>query len=482
MNVACGTMPVHPRATAEEDAAATRRWWPLPVTQEAVLLADEIASCTKRPRFNGHLPIAMRIKGPMNLPALEAALNTVIHRHRGLAAAHHATDTDPRERQMRLGLFARTRTFVPGMFAQWLDPDARLPIVHRTQAVASAHDIYGVIDEEAAAPLLPGRAPLMRATAVTLAPTDHVLVLTVSHLNMDGWSARILRDELIGLYAARACGHRYSPPPVTSHFGEFAEEELRQLRCGELNTAARYWQKQWIDAADAFVRHDELPWSCRESAAATAVRWTTHALSQSTSLAIRRLSQQHRVTPYIFMRTIFTILIARRTARRRIALWANFANRREPRTQWMIGSCVHPHIVVADLTQADTVLDLCRATAAELAEAQQHEMVAEPALPLLGVRTSSRGDTRITFDAWPPARRRDTDSVIEPMVVPGSRRWIDLDVRFRDEGDVFALYVTYNQARYTAGGIASLVSDFNTLASAAAPRPEGRVSDAISLL
>jgi hypothetical protein len=143
----------------------------------------------------------------------------------------------------------------------------------------------------------------------------------------------------------------------------------------------------------------------------------------------------------------------------------------------MISSCAHPHIVPIDVSRNSTVLELCRVVALRLAEAQRHEALSEAALPLLGVPRFTTGNMRIAFDAWPASRRRSTDSVMEPILVAGGRQWVDLSVRFRDEGETFALYVTYNNRRHGASGVISMLDDLVQLVSSLTITAKRRVSE-----
>jgi hypothetical protein len=440
---------------------ASAQWWPLTLTREAQLITEELADYTKTPRFSTQFPVAMRIRGAVDVGALEMALNTVIRRHRGLTAAYHPTDAyNDRDRRMMLSLFARRRIFVPGLFGQWMYPDVRVRIQHRTVGPIEQGQLARVAEEESSAALHTDMPPVMRATVISFDSTNHLLVLTVSHMVVDGWSAGILRDEVIALYTSHITGQPCPLPEVTSHAGEFAVDEHRHFRSEDCRRHAEYWQRQWKDAADSVIRHHELPCALRESPPyGGSIQAVRRLVGATESQLVRQLAHKHRITPYVFFRTVFALLLHRYTGRRRIAFWANFANRRDPKFEWMIASCVHPHILPMDVSRDSTVLELCRDVALRLAEAQRHEAVSEAALPLLGVPCITSGNTRITFDAWPASRKRRTDSVIEPVVVAGGRQWVDVDVRVRDEGDAFALYVSYNDRRYSATGIVAMLHD-----------------------
>jgi hypothetical protein len=453
--------------------------WPLTIRQEAQLLAYELAEHTPIARFESHFPIAVHIRGELDLAALEIALNRVIHRHGGLTARYIAGDTgDGIQRRMVLDLFARTKTFRPGLYVQRMEPEAIATIRHRTLDTVPPGGLTELAEHEAFEPLIMNEAPVMRATAFSLTPVNHLLVLTVSHLAVDGWSAGIIREELHASYASLTTGRPLNLPVVQHHAGDFAARERERLRQGYFNDHVVYWRHYWMQAAGNMVRHEDIPAAIKVLRAHDGrVKVCRESLSVETSLNVRQLAA-FRITPYVFFRTTFTLLLYRYTGRRRLAFFANFANRRDEAFQRSIVSSVHPHIVSSEVEPLSTLLDHCHAMAAALADAQSHEEIAEAGLQLLGVTGIPRTDARVTFDMWPPVRRSVTD-VMEPVLVPGGRRWIDLDVRSRDEGDRFVLYASFNERRYSADGIHMMLSELVQLASAVTAFPERPVTEVI---
>ena len=71
-------------------------------------------------------------------------------------------------------------------------------------------------------------APLFRAHLFRLDPEDHVLLLVVHDIIIDGWSMAIFMEELSELYAASIVGSKAELPEPAFQFSDFAR-----------------WQRQW---------------------------------------------------------------------------------------------------------------------------------------------------------------------------------------------------------------------------------------------
>ena len=138
-----------------------------------------------------HIPSALRLRGALDIQALQAAFNDLIARHETLRTRFRIGDDDqawqvidtPVELQLHVD-------HVP----TGLDSAAREQAV---QAFISSQT-QALFDLQ--------RAPLLRVGLLRLAVDEHVLVLTLHHIVADGVSMGILIDEMVACYAARSQG------------------------------------------------------------------------------------------------------------------------------------------------------------------------------------------------------------------------------------------------------------------------------------
>lgn len=151
-----------------------------------------------------HVPKATRLRGPLELPALERAVTRLAERHSLLRATFPLRDGAP-----VLRIPAATAP-VPLPVTDLTD----LPEPAREQALAEA------VDRLALAPFDLREGPLFRAGLVRLAPQEHVLVLSFHHIVVDGWSLGIVERDLAEDYAAALDGTlsppRYPNPRMTT--------------------------------------------------------------------------------------------------------------------------------------------------------------------------------------------------------------------------------------------------------------------------
>ncbi|MFC9930560.1 amino acid adenylation domain-containing protein, partial [Streptomyces sp. NPDC127190] len=146
------------------------------------------------PSATYNMPLALRLDGELDRPALRAALADVIARHESLRTVLREADGVPY--QLVLG----ADEAYPELPVVQLD-DVRLP---------------GRLAEGARLGFDLAAEPPVRAELFALAPDRHVLLLVVHHVAADGWSMGPLSRDLATAYAARCRGEepRWSPLPV----------------------------------------------------------------------------------------------------------------------------------------------------------------------------------------------------------------------------------------------------------------------------
>lgn len=161
-------------------AAAPRARYPLAFAQERLWLLDRIMpGSTDYTLFE-----AYRLRGPLDVAALRAALADVVRRQPALRTTFH----DDR-----------------GVPYQVVAEDT-VCVFDVIDAEESAGVVDALVEREARRPFRLGKGPLLRTTLLRLGPGHHVLLIVVHHIVADDWSMDVLWSDLRACYRARAAG------------------------------------------------------------------------------------------------------------------------------------------------------------------------------------------------------------------------------------------------------------------------------------
>ena len=158
-----------------------------------------------------HMPIALRLRGPLDPDALQCGLDAVTARHEALRTTFQAVDGVPRQR-VRAGL--------------------RAAIDVRPGPADAA-----TLAREAWRPFDLATGPLLRAVLWRVADDDHVLLLVIHHIVGDGWSEQVLLRDLSACYLAARENRPPRLAPIAVQPADFAVWEAQQIASGELDAA-----------------------------------------------------------------------------------------------------------------------------------------------------------------------------------------------------------------------------------------------------
>lgn len=176
--------------------------------------------------FAYNLPASFRLRGDLNLKALQGAFDTIEQRHHILRAGFH-TDAGKLVLDMRdsLGLDVTP-----------------VPLSH--YGIESLEALKSVLRKEAAKPFDTAKGPLFGVRLIELEKNDYVLFLLIHHLVFDGWSFDILLKELCSLYNAYAQGLPNPLPALPVQYPDYAIWQKSWLESDAVKKQLNYWTQQ----------------------------------------------------------------------------------------------------------------------------------------------------------------------------------------------------------------------------------------------
>ncbi|TCO54193.1 non-ribosomal peptide synthase/polyketide synthase [Actinocrispum wychmicini] len=240
-----------------------------------------------------HTGVGIRMSGELNLSALGTALNTLVARHESLRTTFESVD---------------------GQGTQVIHATGSLPL--RVVDVSHLSDKDRALDEaaraDAATPFDLEHGPLVRATLVRLAETEHVLVVSQHHIITDGWSVQILVDELITLYTAALSGEEPQLPLPPVQYADFALWE-RNRAVGE---QLEYWTECLAGLVPLEMPTDRPRPPVRTSSGAVHRR----QLPSTVVAELAKVGQANGATPFMTLTAAVKLLLSRYADQRDIAL------------------------------------------------------------------------------------------------------------------------------------------------------------------
>ena len=225
--------------------------------------------------------------------------------------------------------------------------------------------------------------PLLRITLITLEDRLHLLQLSMHHIIADEWSFVIFIEELVACYQAFCKGQTPLLAPLTVQYADYAAWQRAWLDAGESERQLTYW----CEHLGAEMPPLELP-ADHERHNHTVSRGAKLEFTIPSALMVemRELCQQHGISMFMLLLTVFALWLGRHTRRQDIRVGIPIANRNRPETEKMLGFFVNTQAWRIDLDGQLSFVDLLKRTKAVALGAQAHpDLPFEQLVDALGV-------------------------------------------------------------------------------------------------
>jgi len=285
-----------------------------------------------------NIPGAVRLKGRLDVEALESTINEIVRRHEVLRTriedeAHQPAQViDEWERR---SLEVVDLTSVP--------PEER------------GEEAERMVRDEARTRFDLTQGPLMRVKVLKLEDDEHVLLFTMHHIVSDGWSMGILIREVGTLYQAYSSGEGAPLAELPIQYADFAVWQREWLQGEVLERQLAYWKRQLGGGPPAL----KLPIdNSRPDLPTRRGAERSHVLPTTLAESLKTLSLEQNCTLFMTLLAAFNILLYYLTGQTDIAVGTDIANRNRAETENLIGFFVNQLVLRTELSREFTLTEL----------------------------------------------------------------------------------------------------------------------------
>jgi amino acid adenylation domain-containing protein len=301
-----------------------------------------------------NLASAVRIRGTLDTDVLVRALHTIVQRHDSLRTTFTAVDGQA----MALVRAAPEPVSSPLVSLEYLPEDQK-----------DKHALL-LAAEEGQRRFDLSTGPLIRFKLVRLSSTEHMLILTMHHIIMDGWSIGVLFKELAGFYDAFHSNRSPEIPALSIQYSDFASWQRESFTIELAARQLEYW-KRTLSGAPAVL---ELP-ADRHRPAVQSHKGRRHGVRLDSELTqnIIGLSRKERVTPFMVLLAAFETLLWRYTGVTDFVLGTPMAGRSHVELEPLIGLLVNTIPLRANLSGDPAFRDLLLRVRDTVLDASAHQ-------------------------------------------------------------------------------------------------------------
>ena len=445
-------LPVHRSETMELSFAQERLW-----------VLDRI-----RPGRHNNLLVQFELEGHLDEGALRRSLDAIIERHEILRTTFPQIDGLPVQRiaaavpiQMRVAdLGSVPETLRSAEISRAIAPESEVQFDLQT-------------------------GPLLTSVLVRVSELVHVLVLSIHHILVDGWSITLMHRELAAFYGAFTSGASTGVPELPIQYADFAHWQRQSLASSRFTECLDYWKRQLERPPTPLELPFDRPPMAARSIEGGIVRV---ALDPELEQQVRDFSRCEGVTLYTTLLTALNTLMMRYTGQEDLAIGTIVADRPTSATEDMVGLFLNTLVLRADYSGDPTARCALRRTRDVVLQAQAHAEY--PFYALVNELRPERDAERSPyfhspfFDVVFNMQSSDGNATIaaaklQITKLPADDHYRDVDtltVFGYDTRDRLEVMIGYNRALFDRQTIERLAGHFGRLLAALVSCPESRLS------
>jgi non-ribosomal peptide synthase protein (TIGR01720 family) len=431
---------------------------PFPVSfeQRSLWITDQLTIGTTA--YN--MPLAVRLKGALNVGAVRSAMTEIVRRHDALRTVFDTREEEP---------------------VQIVHPPAVAPV-----GLVDISDVGPAAQEALAKRIMTAgvarrfqlsRGPLLWCLLIRLSNSEHWLLITMHHIVSDDWSIGILAREFAAAYSAFRAGGKPDLPELPVQYADFAVWQRSRFSSPESQKQLAFWRRK-LDGLPELALPFTKPHPLRAESPCAALSWT---LSSPTAAELRAIARRHGATLFILFVAVFKMLLRRLTGQSDIVIGTDSGGRDIFETESLIGFFVNQLVLRTDISGDLTFTEILQRVRETCLEAYAHRDMPFERLvsEVCKERTWNRAPIFQIKIVQVQAFQKELaieGLEVEPIQLPTPPAKFDLILEVVEANDDVACALKYNEDLFDHTDIESVVSNFRELLDAVAQQSALRFS------
>ncbi|MBC1236572.1 non-ribosomal peptide synthetase [Nostoc sp. 2RC] len=412
-----------------------------------------------------------RICSHLNIPALQRAFQQLVNRHPTLRTTFAQKDGEP---------FQEVHEYQEVDFEN-IDASAKNEDELVSQVIAAYQRPFDL-----------EKGNLLRVNLFTCSEENYVILLTIHHIVIDGFSLGIIFDELRSLYEAENIGRVISLPAIKYQYQDFVQWQRNILASSVGDELWNYWREQLAGELPVLKLPTDRPRPPIQS-----YRGASHTfeINQELTFQLREMAKAQGATLYMTLLTAFQVLLYRLSGQEDIIVGAPIEGRSQPQFAETVGFFVNMLALRVNLAGNPTFSQLLTQVRQTVLDAIAHQdypstllierlqLNRDPSLPglfrvsfnLLKLSEIAQ-DYELSVSDKTQIREDWGGLTLEPFVIPQQEGQNDLVFDMMETTESLIGILRYNTDLFDATTISRIASHFQTLLTGIIANPQQQIA------
>ncbi|HED34639.1 MAG TPA: amino acid adenylation domain-containing protein [Gammaproteobacteria bacterium] len=412
------------------------------------------------PAYN--IPFAYDVKGNLDMPALQRAINEMIHRHETFRTIFLNSDDGP----------------VQVVFPELVIDVPVKDYMNKSITEAEA-EISNYIDEESVRLFDLSKGPLIRASIIRQAEQSYVLVLNFHHIILDHISIVQFAEELNAIYKAYLADESSPLLSPELQYADYAVWQKNHQTYEHMQSRLAYWETHLKGKVDYL----DLPLDHHRPVLQSLTGKEYHLDFPLTLLNdIKALSRKESVSIYITLMAAYSVVLGVYSQQSEVSVGTPFANRsHQPELEKIMGCFINTIPIFTDLSGSPDFNEVLKRVRKSVfsANANQElpfEMIVEALKPKRDASYNPLFQVGFTFQEAPMEIELEGCSVRSQRLHNKSAKFDIMSWLWETEKGISGI-IEYNTDIFDSATIERFAHHYQSLLEDAVKRPDVPISD-----
>jgi amino acid adenylation domain-containing protein len=428
---------------------------PLSYAQQRLWFLDELEPGT--PVYN--MPFAVRVRGRLNMQALDAAFCDLTIQHETLRTVFVGTAAEPVQRilpQVKMPLHIEDLTAV-----------SQVAIIERLRELAKEHFNLA-------------QGPLLKLHVLQTGTDDYLLLLVIHHIICDLWSMDIFFRDLGRWYEHHIRDVAPKPPALAVQYADYALWQRQLLSGDRLQRHVEYWLRQLAEAPPVLELVSDRP---RPAEPGYRGSWQSIRLPATLSEAIPALAKSSGCTLFMLTFSAFAALLHKYSGEDDFVIGTPISGRQHTELEQLIGFFLNTlalRVKILPTTSFRELLYQIKATALDAYAHQElpFEKLVEELQPERDMSHTPVFQHMFIWQESAASRITMADLTTEPATLIGhDTAKFDLTLAMTNGESGIEAGIEYNTDIYNGDTIGRMLSHLRVLLTAVTASPDSCLAD-----
>lgn len=197
--------------------------------------------------------------------------------------------------------------------------------------------------------------PLVRAKLYRLSPDKHYLYMDFHHMISDGWSIKVVYEELAEMFDAYENQRKNNLPPVKRSYSDWVQEQNTWIQSPECKQVEDYWLQELAKPLPELNLPIDYP---RPEKLTKHGHYYVYQIDREMTKKLKDLNKKLNTTPHVMLLSAYALLLNKITADQNLIIGIPITGRDKMDLENVIGLFVNTLCIRIDFSTVTTFKEL----------------------------------------------------------------------------------------------------------------------------